>query len=284
MAGALEGHLHPMPFSLAESYADVVLALDEVETRVRMVALPSMDRRGLFLEAAHDKAASPVLSHDDSTACLCNCGLRNFELSMLASPERQGVALSQIVSLDLSCNELMELPGLEAMPQLEALDLSRNWFKMLPPQVGTLRRLVSLNASRNFLRPNAESLQLAPLKALPALRLLDLSFNQKCGKEELRDRLRAELPLVDELKITVSLELRAAPGAFVGASAAERDPGVLRSQLEPLGTIALRRRLVCDFGNMCAHGFPSKGTMPGNLADVPSTCVLSSTREPTPAP
>ena len=37
-------------------------------------------------------------------------------------------------------------------------------------------------------------------------------------------------------------------GAFVGGSAAERDPSLLRSQLETWPTTALRRRLVADFG------------------------------------
>ena len=42
--------------------------------------------------------------------------------------------------------------------------------------------------------------------------------------------------------------MQTADGAFEGASAAERDAALLRSQLEAWGTTALRRRLVADFG------------------------------------
>jgi hypothetical protein len=52
-------------------------------------------------------------------------------------------------------------------------------------------------------------------------------------------------------------------GAFVGASAAERDPSLLRSQLEPWSTTALRRRLVADFGDKASspEKFPRADVM-----------------------
>ena len=100
---------------------------------------------------------------------------------------------------------------------------------------------------RNVLRPNDTSLQLPALKALPALRELDLTFNPKCRRQTLADRLSAELPSV-VVKMRVVDIGTAPPGAFDGDCAADRDATLLRAQLEPLGTLALRRRLVSDFG------------------------------------
>jgi len=47
--------------------------------------------------------------------------------------------------------------------------------------------------------------------------------------------------------MTLWEELGDTPGTYIGESAAVRVPHLLRSQLEPLGTVALRKRLVCDF-------------------------------------
>ena len=51
------------------------------------------------------------------------------------------------------------------------------------------------------------------------------------------------------VRVLVSIwqEMSSSPGC-IGASAAVRDPKLLRSQLEPWGTVQLRRRLVRDFG------------------------------------
>lgn len=58
-------------------------------------------------------------------------------------------------------------------------------------------------------------------------------------------RDRSSLPLCNPL-----FPQTPAQGAFVGACAAERDPNLLRSQLEPWGTFMLRQRLVTDFGQV----------------------------------
>jgi len=76
--------------------------------------------------------------------------------------------------------------------------------------------------------------------------VLDLRFNQKCGHQKLLDKLRRVLLPTVDVRITISFP--PPKGAFVGGSAAERDPTLLRSQLEPWPTTALRRRLVADFG------------------------------------
>lgn len=132
------------------------------------------------------------------------------------------------------------------LKNLSTLDLSRNWFKDLPSSLAQLQRLKSLRASHNMLRSTRSSLQLVALQSLPHLQELDIRFNQKCGKQSLADMLTAALPFLATLLMTISFP--PAPGSFVGASAAERDPLLLRSQLEPWSTTALRRRLVADFG------------------------------------
>ena len=62
----------------------------------------------------------------------------------------------RVTALDLSRNELSELPGLAALaPTLRVLNLERNWFSRVPEEVGALRALMELNLSRNFLRPGS---------------------------------------------------------------------------------------------------------------------------------
>jgi len=176
--------------------------------------------------------------------------------------------LSSVVQLNLSRNELWDLPpDLTALSSLRALDLSRNWFSALPPSLVDLAdSLEALDVSHNMLRTSRTALLLTTagddggggdggadgpasakcaLQTLTKLKVLDLRFNQKCGHQRLRDRLRRLLPSV-EVRMTVSFP--PPEGAFVGGSAAERDPELLRSQLEPWPTTALRRRLVADFG------------------------------------
>ena len=153
--------------------------------------------------------------------------------------------LASLTRLDLSHNELSELSGLASLAQLAHLDLSRNWFKRLPPELVHLKGLEELNASRNFLRPNPTSLALPSLQQLERLRHLDLRFNRKCDRQGVVDMVTAALPEV-ALKVTISWP--APEGSFVGDSPAERDPSLLRSQLEPWPTFVLRQRLVDDFG------------------------------------
>jgi len=105
--------------------------------------------------------------------------------------------------------------------------------------LGGLLSLTRLDASRNFLRPNEQSLALEPvLRALPALRELNLAYNKKCDRESLRAMMQAELPAL-KLKLTISKELGAVPGAFVGNAPSKRDATLLRSQLEPWGTVLI---------------------------------------------
>jgi len=74
-------------------------------------------------------------------------------------------SMSYIINLDLSRNELWDLPSskaMESLANLETLDLSRNWFEDLPASIGVLQKLKSLNASHNILRSSQKSLLLLP--------------------------------------------------------------------------------------------------------------------------
>ena len=159
-----------------------------------------------------------------------------------------------LTSLDLSRNELTVLPGLELLQSLRVLDISRNWFKDLPAQVAELVQLEELNAGRNFLRPSTLRPALEHVKArLGRLRVLDLRFNRKCDRQDLLDEIRLQFPAVPEIRLSIArgLDGKMLPqpaGSFVGASPAERDPTLLRSQLEPWPTFVLRQRLVSEFG------------------------------------
>jgi hypothetical protein len=181
--------------------------------------------------------------------------------------------LASLTTLDVSNNEMRDLPGLSSLPNLTRLSIQRNWFADLPSEIDGLPNLVHLDASRNFLRPNAVSLRYDSLCRLMRLEVLDLSYNQKIRRVDHRVAIREGIrPSGADVFITAWEEtmttppadppaappregggegaagLRSTTAAYVGASAAVRDALLLRSQLEPWGTFALRRRLVSDFG------------------------------------
>ena len=253
------------------SLVEVRKALEELETELRIKHLPSLIERAPPLEAddikidvnANDNTADintslvldddqvAVLSEDGSVASLRKRDLRTFTLSMIPSTSpSMPMSFLRLTSLDVSNNELMDLPGLATMANLQTLNLERNWFNTLPFEIKTLTKLTTLIASRNFFKPNAASLLLPDLQALTELKCLDLSYNQKCGRQSHFDLIQLALPQVVELKITMWEDVGSVPGSYVGASAAERDARLLRSQLEPWGTVNLRRRLVQDFGQV----------------------------------
>lgn len=247
--------------SLAEEYADIVRHLASLETQERVTFLPHLLERappldiGDVVDRASSKAAPAEGSKRDASellgkgpdttmASLRRQKLRSFSLSLLTPRP----VLNRLKILDVGDNELSDLPGLSCLCNLEELVLSRNWFGTLPTEIGSLSLLRSVDASRNFLRPSAESLLFPALRGLPTLRTLDLSYNQKCGTQLHVDRIRAEVPGLADVRATLWEKISSVPGAYVGASAAERDATLLRSQLEPWGTVQLRRRLVADFG------------------------------------
>ncbi len=75
--------------------------------------------------------------------------------------------------------------------------------------------------------------------------------NQKCRTPSHRDFVREGLLPLDgvDVRVTVWQEAsRNGRNGCMGSSASVRNPNLLRSQLEPWGTVQLRRRLMRDFG------------------------------------
>ena len=253
--------------SLEHEYRDVVKLLAEMETRERIQYYPSLLERAPPMEAddlkeehIHIKSQNneekssdlllPIMatiSDDEACASLQRRNLCSFCISQIPSSLHTS---SLLTTLNVSHNELMDLPGLATLKHLTTLNIERNWFNTLPVEIGQLPQLTTLVASRNFFRPNASSLQLDQLKKLTKLRTLNLLYNQKCGREHHRAYLQTELGPKVAIQTTIWTEVGDVPGTYVGLCAAERNANLLRSQLEPLGTVTLRKRLVQDFGQV----------------------------------
>ncbi|KAL9180238.1 hypothetical protein ACHAXT_008208 [Thalassiosira profunda] len=186
-----------------------------------------------------------------SSASLRHRGLKEFSLGLLLESLTPVVDFGWLKRLDVSNNELSALPGLASLANLEVLCMKRNWFNALPDDIGKLLKLRVLDCSRNFLKPKEDSLHFSQLKLLKDLRVLDVSLNQKCRTAEHRAFIQSSLlPLEGvEVRVTVWQEATNAGHNCIGKSAAVRDASLLRSQLEPWGTVNLRRRLVRDFGD-----------------------------------
>ncbi len=219
---------------LAEEFAHVVRFLEDIETQERIKHIPSLLQRAPPLEfhdiqtttnhenkkdeeeARSERNALISQGSDGTTASLHRFNLRLFSLSMIRPPSTppstpstqlsdnniQMSFLQQLTTLDLSNNELMEIPGLSALSNLRTLNLERGWFNTLPNEIGSLHHLQVINASRNFLRPNSASLQLQQLKSLSKLQILDLRYNQKCGTVNHYEFITKELPQV-QVKVTL---------------------------------------------------------------------------------
>lgn len=171
-------------------------------------------------------------------------------------------SLKSIVELDLSHNKLKEIDGLDHLENLQTLNIRRNEFRHLPHSITRLKFLTTLNASRNHLRPTAELLILLTQPPLPSLQLLDLTFNPKIFTKSILDILSTSNPSVS---ILITVTSPPAPGSYVGNSPAERDPTLLRSQLEPFTTLQLRNRLIQHFGY---PPYSNYGTSPEGRAEV----------------
>ena len=250
--------------SLENEYKTVMEALEDMETQERIQYYPNLLQRAPPLEmndllkenptessqmdskdACMDGISMEILSEGGSNASIDRRNLRTFSIS----PIPPSINVLTLTALNVSHNELMDLPGLSLLKNLQVLNIERNWFNTLPADIGLLSKLTTINASRNFLKPNESSMRLVDLKQLEQLKALNLLYNQKCGRESHRAYIQQELPKV-EILMTLWTEVGNVPGTYVGSCAAERNATLLRSQLEPLGTVALRKRLVQDFGQV----------------------------------
>jgi len=155
------------------------------------------------------------------------------------------LACSSLQELDVSRNRLDELPvALFSLTHLLRLDVSRNNLKELPVGVGQLRCLKELHALSNNLRPSG--IPIAELASLPELVLLDLRWNSKLKQEKIQELLATSFDTDVELRLT--LKTPAGEEDDQKLSAADRDATQIASQLEPLSTPQLRRRLELTFG------------------------------------
>ena len=250
--------------SLAEQFPEMVQYLESLETQERIKYYPHLIERAPNVEIDDvqrdlipaneemgivandiDKDNKAYPSSNERVASLRHEGLKDFTLQLLTTFKPSNY--TNIQTLDVSHNELSTLPGISELVNLETLCIKRNWFNVLPSGIAKLHKLKLIDASRNFLKPNADSLQLMTLRNLTQLKLLDVSLNQKCRTADHRAYIKTFLLPLTDVKVTVWQEASNGENNCIGSCAAQRNAELLRSQLEPWGTVNLRRRLVRDF-------------------------------------
>jgi len=164
-----------------------------------------------------------------------------------------------IVRLDLSRNKLTSLPkelfrdsvvGSTSCPMLEYLDVGRNKLKELPLEIGNCKQLKTLILLSNKIRPSGFPLD--AIVSLPFLETLDLRWNQKMNNQSSRKRLTEIFSESGCKTQQKTVKLLLSDDIFdpntKKLSACDRDANDLRSQLEPLSTPQLRKRLHRTFG------------------------------------
>lgn len=191
-------------------------------------------------DAEAKSAAVSLQSHDISTV---PPQLFSFAKHLFVTSGRA------LVSLDLSRNKLEAIPpAIGELQALTELDLSRNQILIVPPELGMLCELRKLNLLSNSLRPVSRSLPLKELSGLLKLKVLDLRFNKKIKGPA--TKLQDRLPQPGLTVLVTTPRPKKTGGAargIVGAHACDRDAGLLRSQLEPISTPQLRKRLTREF-------------------------------------
>jgi hypothetical protein len=191
--------------NLAKDYAHIVQYLEELECEERVRALPHLIERAPNVEIGDLVASSATTdelqqnssssnnnnnNNKPSTVSLRRKGLKTFSLTSLDAVLT--TSYENITHLDVSNNELMELPGLANLYQLLELSIERNWFNTLPVDIGKLTKLRKIDASRNFLKPNTASLRFEQLKLLTELNEVNLSFNKKCCTADHRNAIEKD--------------------------------------------------------------------------------------------
>lgn len=149
-------------------------------------------------------------------------------------------------SLDLGRNSLKNIPSqVFSYSTLTSLDISRNAIQGIPSCIKNLHNLVQLIALSNHLR--LRQLPLVELASLKRLKLLDFRYNRKLKQSALDKIKEILLPNNSQLKVLCTIPSREQL-CERKLSACDRDATVLRSQLEPISTPQLCKRLERAFG------------------------------------
>ena len=148
--------------------------------------------------------------------------------------------------IDLSRNSLKCIPNqVFSCSVLSYLDISRNSLRAISSEIVCLPNLVKLIALSNHLR--LRQISLDGLKSLKQLRLLDLRYNRKLKQAALDILKETLLPSNSQLEILCTVP-SLAPATEKKQSACDRDATLLQSQLEPISTPQLCKRLERTFG------------------------------------
>lgn len=210
-------------------------------------------------ETENGKLLHMALSTDEQTLILSNRNLSDsdFHRGIQLPPNLRGI--------DLSRNSLKTVPAaIVARPALTALislNISRNALRGLPPEIRLLTNLAKLIAVSNHLR--MRQLPLDALASLERLELLDLRYNRKLKQAALTALNEALLPRDSRLEVRCTVPPLTASQRNTSndrdsqekkLSACDRDATMLQSQLEPLSTPQLRKRLERSFGVLLDEG------------------------------
>ena len=219
------------PLQAASASSSITIRIEEAESKARWAGIGKSASMELVTDchgamiSQEEKDRQESCPRDPLHVSFAGRSLRAFP-TLPSNP---------LHTLTLTSNELSDLPS--SLPAtLLHLDISRNWFRKIPDSLPA--NLVTLLATHNLLRNSG-------VTTLPTrLKSIDLRFNQNLNKRTYLEGLKAKHP---NTSILLTVTHPPPPDLYVGESAAERDPSLLRSQLEPWPTSALRRRIVSDF-------------------------------------
>jgi hypothetical protein len=199
----------------------------------------------------------------DSRISMTDLSNRNLSDDDFNHSTISSLLLPTLKTIDLSRNSLKRIPDqiFSFCTTLTHLDVSRNMLHGMPPEIGQLINLVRLVALSNHLR--MRQLPLDAMASLRRLELLDLRYNRKLKQAALETLQGALLPNNSKLEIRCTLVDPSSSSSSVRCnreddvtqgkkkttlSACDRDATLIRSQLEPLSTPQLRKRLIQSFG------------------------------------
>ena len=197
--------------------------------------------------------------HQTSTTDSLVLSNRNLSENDFNHSNITSLLLPTLKFIDLSRNILKRIPDeiFVCSTTLTHLDVSRNSLNGLPTEIGSLSNLVQLVALSNHLRMS--QIPIDALASLRQLEVLDLRYNRKLKRvavETLQGALLTNNPTL-QIWITASssssMHLKdkkedTQEKAKTKLSACDRDASLIRSQLEPLSTPQLRKRLKQSFG------------------------------------